>query len=206
MNNEQLPFKMPESMASYVEQYHEDPQKTIDRFEKQLQRRGKDAVGYFLLGWFYLKQGKQKKAVECAVKAKTLAPGSPFMQKVHYFFSHPDLFDAWQRPDSSNGSSAKNNVALNADLNALIDKLSQVDQPIKIDPDHNEDIGQKSTSNITTDDIASETLAKVHEQQDNYETAINMYQTLKTTNADKADEYDEKIKALKKQLAEAEKE
>ncbi len=198
-----LPFEIPKSLASYVEQYEKKPDKTIKRFKKQLQRRGPDAVGYFVLGWFYFRQKEKEKAVECAVKAKTLAPGSPFFSKLHYFFSHPLLFEAWYNPATIEAAAYKGGgrISSRSDLNALIEKLSKVDSKrIKIDSERmaNEQVSIEAYDDKEVDGIVSETLASVHEQQGNYSAAICIYEKLKKIRETRTDFYNERIAKLGK--------
>src|SRR5699024_7434783 len=122
----QLPFDIPQSLASYAEHFEEHPQKATERLEKQLAKRGPDAVGYLLLAWFFFRQDKRERAIELAIKARIFAPGSPFLQKFHYYLSHPDLFDAWT-PDAR-AASATESIDRNGpilDLDSLIEKLSK---------------------------------------------------------------------------------
>src|SRR5699024_2247490 len=77
-------------------QFESSPDKAINRLQTQLNKRGPDPVGYFLLGWFFHRQDEREKAIDCAFKAKNLASGSPFLKNIHYFFTHPDVFEAWQ--------------------------------------------------------------------------------------------------------------
>ncbi len=82
---ESLPFEIPQSLASYVEQYEAEPQSAMDRLDKQLHRRGSDAVGHFLMSWFHFNAGELDKAIAYALKAKTFAPGSPFLEYLTLF-------------------------------------------------------------------------------------------------------------------------
>ncbi|MDZ7693336.1 MAG: hypothetical protein U5K69_19840 [Balneolaceae bacterium] len=66
-----------------------------NKLKNHLKKRGPDAVGYFLLAWFYHVEGNKDKAIRAALKAKVFAPGSPLMDKLHYYLSHPDAFEAW---------------------------------------------------------------------------------------------------------------
>lgn len=202
MSAEKLPFQIPKSLASYVEQYEKKPDKTIDRFKRQLKRRGPDAVGFFVLAWFYHQKNEKEKALDCAIKAKALAPGSPFLEKAHYFFSHPDLFNAW-RSDTTNAVSGYSdiNFSSGSGLNRLIEKLSDVEtKKIKIDLglEGGENKNQQPYDKKEVDGIVSETLAKVHEKQGNNDTAIRMYKILRDTNKEKTGLYNEKIKKLEK--------
>ncbi len=193
-----LPFKLPPSLASYAEQYQKKPEKTIKRFKKQLRRRGPDAVGYFMLGWFYYQQNEKEKAIDCALRAKTLAPGSPFFEKLHYFFSHPGLFAAWRSPGFESAGVNHIPPSGSSDLNSLIEKLSGVDtKRIQIDSEFKSAGNNRPYDTKEVDDIVSETLAKVHEQQGNNNDAIRTYRALKRVNSEKADFYDKKIEKLK---------
>ncbi len=202
-----LPFEIPKSLASYAEQYERKPEKTIKRFKKQLQRRGPDAVGYLMLAWFHYQQKDREKAVDYALKAKTLAPGSPFFDKLHYFFSHPQTFDAWRSP-ATNSAGFPNRASKDlpgrgykfsssTDLNSLIEKLSKVESKrIQIDADRASGSKVQAFDAQEVDSIVSETLAKVHEEQNNYAAAIHTYQILKMVKKDRADFYDERIAKL----------
>lgn len=199
-----LPFAIPESLASYVVQYETDPDKTIRRLKLQLQKRGPDAVGYFLLGWFYHRKELHDKAIDCALKAKTYAPGSPFFDKLHYFLKHPQLFKAW-RYHSSHDSMAKHSshsaarVGPILDLNNLIEKLSAIESR-KLSPNKfkNTESGKNNSQNSTNvDDIASETLANIYEQQGKLDAAIHAYQRLKKSDENKEDHYSQEIERLK---------
>lgn len=200
----ELPFDIPPSLTSYLEQYESAPKKILLRLEKQLQKRGADPVGYFLLAWFYHKQEQHQQAVEYALKAKTYAPGSPFFDKLHYFFSHPNLFDAWcntaQLHTHNEGDyNAFSETRLLLDLDTLIEKLSNIESNrITFDPDTPSDSQASFSKSIEeTDNIVSETLAKIHEQQGKITAAINTYKKLKANNKEKKGFYDKQIKRLK---------
>lgn len=197
MSKEQIPFEFPESLVSYAEQYQQEPEKTINRFKKQLERRGPDAVGSFLLAWFYYQQNEQEEALEYAVKAKTLAPGSPFLEKVHYFFSHPSLFDAWTVPRTDASEDGIEAFASDSELNSLIEKLSEVESKrIKFDPEADPSGNDQAYDTKEVEGIVSETLAKVHEQQGNNHDAIRVYKMLKKVNNDRSEFYDQRIQQL----------
>lgn len=202
-----LPFDIPPSLYSYLEQFESAPQKTTRRLEQQLQKRGADAVGYFLLAWFYHKQENQPEAVNAALKAKIFAPGSPFFEKLHYFFSHPNLFDAWCTQEAWNDHTlggygfSKSGPIL--DLDNLIEKLSKIESSrIRFNQDilSDEDSSSATEESDEVDDIVSETLAKIHEQQGKYKTAIKAYERLKVTKKERQSFYDERIEELKKKI------
>lgn len=197
----QLPFKLPKSLVSYAEHFEQHPLKAINRLERQLNKRGPDAVGYFLLAWFYHLQNRNEDAIRQALKAKICAPGSPFFEKLHYYLVHPESFDAWT-PESarfgrskSTGSDTETGPVLN--LDALIEKLADVESDrITLEPGKSKKTSLPSGSG-ETDDIASDTLAGIHETQGKMEAAIRTYTRLKKLNKHKEEFYDEKISELK---------
>ena len=208
----QLPFDLPKSLVSYAEHFQQKPQNAILRLERQLGKRGPDAVGHFLLAWFYHLEGRNEEAVEQALKAKIYAPGSPFFENLHYYLVHPDRFDAWT-PETgttvqgkSGTKSSEAGPVLN--LDALIEKLAEVEseritlsEDRQIKPSFSSEAGD-------TDDIASDTLANIHETQGKTEAAIRTYTRLKRLNKNKKEYYEEKIaelKALQKKREEKEK-
>lgn len=197
----QLPFELPKSLVSYAEHFQQKPQNAIFRLERQLNKRGPDAVGHFLLAWFYHLQNRNDEAVEQALKAKIYAPGSPFFEKLHYYLVHPDRFDAWT-PEASRATQIKTDEADTVagpvlNLDALIEKLAEVEsERITLSED------QKTKTSISsdsgeTDDIASDTLANIHETQGKTEAAIRTYTRLKKLNKHKKEYYEEKIAELK---------
>lgn len=200
----QLPFELPQSLVSYFDHYREEPDKAIQRLESQVNKRGPDAVGYFLLAWLYHQQGQSDKAMRAALQAKTFAPGSPFLEKLHYYLAHPQSFKAWKPEPSADtylrhaGKSMKTGPVLN--LDALIERLAEAESagiPISA-----KRMGEKkddsSLKKEDTDDIASDTLANIHEAQGKTEAAIQTYERLKKLNRDKKDFYQEKIRELRK--------
>jgi len=207
----QLPFDIPKSLASYAEHFEEDPIKATTRLKKQLRKRGPDAVGHFLLAWFYHLKGMDDQAVEAALKARIYAPGSPFFQKLHYYLSHPKAFDAWT-PDITGdtsqktpGSSLEPGPVLN--LDTLIQKLSDVEseriRPEKEDSTSQDDFDSKITTD-DVDDIVSETLASIHEKQGKTDAAIRTYERLKELKKEKESFYNEQITRLQKKKGQEE--
>ncbi len=196
-----LPFNIPKSLSSYVEKFESDPEGSIKKLSTLIQKRDPDAVGHFLLAWFYHLQGNNQQAIKEALIAKTYAPGSPLMEHLHYFLIHPELFEA--RVPSTNYSSERklqqaSRTSPILDLDRLIELLEEVEsQRIQIPLDNenanDEDLSEESTE---VGDIASETLAKIHEQQGNKKEAIKMYERLITLNEDKADIYTSQISKL----------
>lgn len=200
----QLPFEIPESLASYAEHFEDDALQATKRLKKQLKKRGPDAVGHFLLAWFYHLKGMDEQAVDEALKARIYAPGSPFFEKLHYYLSHPKAFDAWT-PDSSPASSQKSSQSPNVpgpvlNLDSLIQKLSAVESK-RIRPQKTEDSQEKIDQEISSDnvdDIVSETLAKIHENQGKVDAAIRTYQRLSKLNKEKSEYYSDQILRLQK--------
>jgi len=202
----ELPFEIPKSLSSYIRQFDNDPMNATIRLKKQLKKRGPDAIGHFLLAWFYHLKGLDEQAVEEALKAKTLAPGSPFFEKLHYYLSHPRTFDAWQPAEQIIKKSRlpvhhTTGSPVLEDLDNLIQKLSEVETvriTVKSDSDTDNRPEKKWSDDSDTDDIVSETLAKIHENQGKTEAAINTYERLKKLNREKKDYYKEQISRLTK--------
>lgn len=198
----QLPFELPKSLISYAENFDQNPSKAISRLEKQLGKRGPDAVGYFLLAWLYHLQGRKEEAVEQALKAKICAPGSPFFEKLHYYLVHPNSFDAWTPESERKGlskshSSDFENGGPVLNLDALIERLADVESDrISLSSDKT---GKAllSADSDDTNDIVSDTLANIHETQGKTEAAIRTYERLKKLNKHKKAYYEEKIAELK---------
>lgn len=197
----QLPFEIPKSLTSYAEQFEDDPAKAISRLKQQLKKRGPDAVGYFLLAWFYHCKDMNEQAVEEALNARIYAPGSPFFQKLHYYLSHPRLFKAWT-PRFSTSPNKKSFISSNEpgpvlkNLDSLIHKLSTVESK-RIHPSDlpkGESLEKKRTNDV--DDIVSETLASIHEKQGKIEAAIRTFKRLKELNKEKREHYNNEIRRL----------
>ncbi|MEL7834801.1 tetratricopeptide repeat protein [Fodinibius sp. Rm-B-1B1-1] len=198
----QLPFKIPKSLASYAEHFDKEPIEATKRLKKQLKKRGPDAVGHFLLAWFYHLEGMDDQAVDEALKARIFAPGSPFFEKLHYYLSHPNTLEAWT-PESTSASTKTSSTidepgpVLN--LDSLIEKLSSVESK-RIRPQKEEETQTKSKKQMpgdNVDDIVSETLAQIHERQGKFSAAINTYEQLINLHPNKKDHYNEEIARLK---------
>lgn len=206
-----LPFTIPKSLNSYVDHFEKEPIEATKRLKKQLKKRGPDAVGHFLLAWFYHLEGMDDQAVDEALKAHIFAPGSPFFEKLHYYLSHPNTFEAWTPDTDTTSKKTRSTIdepgpVLN--LDSLIERLSSVESK-RIRP--NEERPSQSTSNKheSTDDvdnIVSETLAKIHEQQGKFNTAIKTYERLKDLHPNKKEHYNEEITRLQALKEENEKE
>ncbi|MDZ7660097.1 hypothetical protein [Fodinibius sp.] len=199
----QLPFKIPKSLASYAEHFDKEPIEATKRLKKQLKKRGPDAVGHFLLAWFYHLEDMNEQAVEEAVKARIFAPGSPFFEKLHYYLSHPNTFEAWT-PDAETVSSKKNSQSIDEpgpvlNLDSLIQKLASVESK-RIRPDEKEESKDKKNKKISADDvddIVSVTLAQIHERQGKIDAAIRTYERLKELKPEQREQYQEEIIRLK---------
>lgn len=202
-----IPRKIPHSLRSYLEQYQKDPERAIERLEKHLKRRGPDAVGHYLLAWLYHLKGDRKKAVENAWRAKIFAPGSPAMERLHYYMAHPNHFDAWTPGHDDVGTarmhSTEHRHAI-SDLDSLISRLSSVETTrIQLDMNREQgrDLGEEASH---VDDLVTETLAMIHEEQKSYQTAIDTYHRLIEIHPGKREEYQERIERLKALLAQSE--
>ncbi|MEX2585521.1 MAG: hypothetical protein WD315_03945 [Balneolaceae bacterium] len=200
-----LSSHIPQSLNSYLELFQQEPEKAISRLKAHLDKRGPDAVGHYLLSWFHHLQGDSKKAVQAAWAAKIFAPGSPAMEKLHYFMAHPDSFRAWSPTEVAGIRQAKPaQMATHpiSDLDALIEKLSTVESKrIDFNPDKADERNLAEQAS-RVDDIATETLAQIHEKQGHLELAISTYQKLIDTRPDKAESFRKRILELKEKLKE----
>jgi tetratricopeptide (TPR) repeat protein len=198
----ELPFNIPQSLSSYVERFDESPEKAIQKLKRHVKKRDPDAVGHFLLAWFYHLQDDSKEAIKQALVAKTYAPGSPLMEHLHYFLVHPELFEA-AVPHSEYSNEKKllqgTRTSPILDLDRLIEMLEAVEsQRIQIPIDDDSEIFDLSEDSNDVEDVISETLAKIHVTQGNKKEAIKMYERLITINEDKAEHYNSEISKLKK--------
>ena len=196
-----LPFEIPISLVTYTDHFQNDPQKAIDKLKNRIQRLGSDAVAHFLLAWFYYKIDNKEEAIENALKAKTFAPGSPFFEYLHYFLIHPEAFEAWVPENYFRDRNFKSSISLNSnliqDLETLIRRLTEAEsKKITLDND-SADSTDLSLESQTIDDIASETLAKIYEEQGKFDEAIAIYKRLSDINSSKKDHYHEQIDRLK---------
>lgn len=193
-----FPFSLPQSLAGYLDTFQEEPEKTVSKLTKHLSRRGYDAVGTFLLSWFYLQLGERELAITHALKAKTYAPGSPFLEYVHYFLVHPGAFEAWKpesihRDNRSRYISRPKNFLM--DLEALIGKLSEVEgRKITMEPNstsgkEEEDKDQDlSDSSKSTRKLASFTLIDIHASQGNFDLALALLRQMEKNQPSKKDQ------------------
>lgn len=199
---QELPFNIPKSLSSYVETFEEDPKKVTQKLKRHLKKRGPDAVGHFLLSWFYHLQDHQNMAIKEALKAKTYAPGSPLMEHLHYYLVHPEKFDAAIPAQSYNSTPVKLQHASRTspvlDLDQLIAMLEEVESkriqiPTDDEPFDESDLSEEAGN---VDDLVSETLAKIHTQQGRKKEAIKMYERLIDMDERKATHYKKQIKKL----------
>jgi len=190
----------PASFQIYLDQFESDPDKTIEKLEQHVVRRNTGAVGYFFLAWLCHKNGDREKAIQHAWTAKVYSPGSPLMERLHYFLSHPDSFNAWKpdqrterfKKDFSNGERSHPI----SDLDSLINKLSAVESKrIKLSEEDLKEAADEDLSKYSAevDDIVTETLAAIHEKQKNFQAAIETYKQLRKSNPGKREHFDEQI-------------
>lgn len=197
-----LPFNIPQSLLTYVEQFDDDPIKVTKKLQRHVKKRDPDAVGHFLLAWFHHLQAQNIEAIREALIAKTYAPGSPLMEHLHYFLVHPELFEA-SLPNTDYSSDKKllhaSRTSPILDLDRLIEMLEAVEsQRIQISMDgDDEDLSDLGEDSAEVEDIITETLAKIHVSQGNKKEAIKMYERLIVMNEDKADDYNSQISKLK---------
>lgn len=202
-----IPNNIPRSLQPYLDQFQKQPEKAIERLEKHLEKRGPDAVGHYLLAWFYHHSNCRNQAVKAAWKARIFAPGSPTVKELHYYMQHPEQFKAWNPARLQNRVSKKIHQEDEAhpilDLDALISKLSNTEsKKIQLQENQGEDEELPDLSEYATrvGDIFTETMADIHEKQGNREAAIKTYEELKKLHPDKARHYKKEIRRLQKEL------
>jgi tetratricopeptide (TPR) repeat protein len=209
-----FPFEIPPSLYSYLEKFESNPQKTTEKLKTHLQRRGQDPIGEFLLAWFYLQQEQSDAALNHAIRAKAMAPGSPLLQFLPYFIRHPDSFTAWQPSESSPDNQITEFVFAHprypnhTDLDALIEQISKVDpqQLRKFESGDRETEGKdeleetKTVEEENVDDIVSETIADIYEKQNRLEKAKIVYNKLAEYYPEKRETYRDAIERIDKRL------
>jgi len=196
---------VPESYQIYLDQFDSDPEGTLTKLENHVTKRSSSAVGYYILAVLSRDAGRASDAVRYALSAKIMAPGSEFFRRLPYFIQHPDYFKAWvpDRPAQTHSRKKKQETQGThpiRDLDRLISKLSEAEtKRIHVPKDDidaeksTEDLSQRS---VDVDDIVTETLALIHEKQDNYTAAINVFKRLRLTNSSEREHYDEQILRL----------
>lgn len=199
-----IPVHIPQSLRSYLEQYQDAPERTIKKLESHVKKRGDDAVGYYLLSWFYHFHGDSRQAVKAAWKAKIYAPGSPTMDQLHYFMKHPKNFKAWKPSKSAlktlTDVRKQGNTHPISDLDSLIQKLSTVETKRITFDRHSEAGPDLSQDSSNVDDIVTETLADIHEKQGNRQAAIDTYQKLINIHTYKKSYYLKQIDRLEQEI------
>ncbi|TVQ65852.1 MAG: tetratricopeptide repeat protein [Balneolaceae bacterium] len=192
--------QIPVSYQSYAEQFDSNPALAISRLESRIEKRNPGAVGYLILAWFYLKNSDREKALEAALTARILAPGSSFMSRLPYFVRHPKAFDAWQpaavRVKQKDGFQLQDESHPIKDLDLLISKLSSIGTARleSANPEYSD--VDLSNPGSEVDDIVTETLAVIHEKQNNYEEAISTYEKLLKEKPHKKETFKKKIEKL----------
>lgn len=175
-----IPVALPPSLASHVDMYDTDPEKAIGRLHQHMRRRGNDPVGYMLLAFMYKQTGDQKNALESALKARIFAPGSMFMQKLPYFLTHPDRFEAWiseKRKTAAVKFPDQNDFL--KDIDTLIDTLSDASpRNIRLRDDHEPAEDHVEATNRMANKVATETLASIYEMQGKTEKAVETYRLI----------------------------
>lgn len=199
-----LPFSLPESLSSYLEQFPDQPDHVIERLRAFLKKRGQDAVGFMLLAWLYFRNDQKDLALTTALQAKRFAPGSPLLEHFHFFLLHPDHFEADlpDKPSSGKTSTPKPQGEISADLEKLINRLSETTGSTIQEPDESplseeEDLSKKTSK---VQDIATQTLASIYERQGKLDEAITIYEQLKENRPERAAEFDAEIQSLRSRL------
>jgi len=195
--------QIPKSYQSYLEQFEENPDKAINRLTTRIEKRNTGAVGYFFLAWLHFRNKNKEKALEAALSAKIMAPGSRFMDRLPYFIQHPHAFNAWQPKKAVTEKKSSNSNSEDAypihDLDLLISKLSSIEPRRMSEKDLKKgDQHDLSKESVQVEDIVTETLAVIHEKQENYSAAIKTYKRLITENSSKKEYYKEQIDRLQK--------
>jgi len=197
----ELPFNIPQSLRSFNERFEKNPKTGITKLSQHLKKRGPDAVGHFLLAWFYHLNDQNSLAIREALKAKNYAPGSPLMEHLHYFLVHPEKFEAAvpvQNYTSSKKLNQSNRKSPILDLDSLIAMLEAVESNRIRIPGDDEPFDDTNLAKEAEqiDDIVSETLAKIHVIQGKKQEAIEMYNQLKKINPSKIKHYQSEIDKL----------
>lgn len=194
-------FEIPESYQSYLTKFESNPEEAISRLEAHIEKRHTGAVGYFFLAWLFLKNEQKPEALDAALQAKIRAPGSDFFERLHYYISHPRAFDAWQpnplKKVTHEGSEDEASLPIQ-DLDSLINKLSDAENKrirLKEKEEDDQDLSVKSSD---VDDIVTETLAVIHEKQNNYLAAIATYKKLIESHPKRTDHYEKEIARIQK--------
>jgi tetratricopeptide (TPR) repeat protein len=203
-------YQIPESYLSYLETFQSDPDHAIQRLKTRIEKRNSGAIGYFFLAWLYFKNNDREKALEAAWQAKVRAPGSRFMERLHYYIAHPHAFDAWEpkktRKEFKREVHHYDQSHPIEDLDSLITKLSSVERT-RLKPDLSDQaLKDLSENSSDVDDIVTETLAVIHEKQENLDAAIKTYRRLIKANPDKEEHFQHQIERLQQKLSDDKKE
>ncbi len=193
-------YQIPDSYKTIIDKFENDPEAAITSLKSRVEKRNAGAIGYFFLAWLYLKNNDTENAIEAAWNARVRAPGSRYINSLHFFIEHPNRFDAWlpqyQRPVFNREIQKILISHPIQDLDTLISKLSSVDS-VKIRPGTKDKVERDlSAESADVDDIVTETLAVIHEKQENFEAAIHAYQRLIETNPDRKDYFMKQINRL----------
>lgn len=193
------PFEIPDSYQSYLTTFESNPTEAITKLEAHIEKRNTGAVGYFFLAWLFLKNQQKEEALDAALQAKIRAPGSEFFDRLHYYISHPQAFEAWQptsfkkNPPVDSEDTASHPIH---DIDSLINKLSDTENKrikLKESQENDEDLSENSSD---VDDIVTETLAVIHEKQKNYLAAISTYKKLIKSHPKRENHYQKEIKRI----------
>lgn len=191
-----------------MEQYESDPQKSIDRLEMHLKKRGLDAVGYFVLACLYHKLENHALAMKNAFKAKSYAPGSPLFESLHFYLLHPQKFNAAVpiKSTKSDDPYPPDNSHYDLNLDSLIAKLSAAESlKVELPLDNSDGNTDLSIPAQMVSDIASETLSKIYEKQGKYKHAIESLKTMQKVKPLLANKYQKDIDRLAELLENEEK-
>lgn len=194
-------YQIPDSYKSIIEKFSSDPETAISTLKTRIEKRNAGAIGYFFLAWLHLKNNQTEEAAEAAWQARVRAPGSRFINTLHYNIVHPKGISAWQpepvRPLFSRQLQKASLPHPIPDLDSLINKLASAKATrINLPADGKDDV-DLSIESTNVDDIVTETLAVIHEKQENIDAAIATYKRLIRLNPDRTEHFKNQINRLK---------
>ena len=198
-----FPLPLPASLLSYNELFPREPAETVRRLEQQFKKREFDPVCALLLAWFHHETGDVAKASLYAVKAKLMAPGSPFFRFTPYYLDHPEQFEARVPEAPFEGELPGFFVDRMLSLDELIERLSGGDVN-RISLQEGRSGALSETEGLVTEPeaghvFATETLAAIYESQGEREKAAQVYALLRERLPERADVFTQKIESLREE-------
>lgn len=198
-------FPVPPSLVTYVRLFEESPEKAIAKMEAAFLKRRSDPVLLAWLCWMWLEHGNRAEALRVANLAITQAPGSPIIAQLRYLCSHPAGFGALNPAFTTSATttkSASNDYGVPFDLDSLITKLSHAGKRKITLTESVEPTIDMAKESAKRGNIATHTLAIVHEKQGRFKEALDVYHQLLAAKPDRGSVYAEHITRLTAKLAE----